>query len=243
MQEAPKSRAGQLIVIEGSDATGKRTLTEAIVKHLRDTGRSATSLSFPDYESPVGALIDGHLKHDWSCQPNAQATLTYPLFADPSQINPFVRQILMIADMFGQQPNVAATLSVGTHVVMDRYYYSALVYGAASNRLTEKQLGYLTHMTASLLSPSLAILLDADPEITMKRREARDDNERDLTLLKAARICYMHLWPQLSCARIILNAEAPAHMVAETAIQRVDAHLNLDPSEGENYFMKQIASA
>lgn len=48
---------GKLIVIEGTDCSGKQTQTEALVANLKKQGIKAISFSFPNYASPTGEII------------------------------------------------------------------------------------------------------------------------------------------------------------------------------------------
>lgn len=48
---------GKLIVIEGTDCSGKQTQTEELVKNLKKLGYKAISFSFPNYASPTGEII------------------------------------------------------------------------------------------------------------------------------------------------------------------------------------------
>ena len=48
---------GKLIVIEGTDCSGKQTQTDELVKNLKKLGLKAISFSFPNYASPTGEII------------------------------------------------------------------------------------------------------------------------------------------------------------------------------------------
>lgn len=48
---------GKLIVIEGTDCSGKQTQTEELVENLKKLGYKAISFSFPNYASPTGEII------------------------------------------------------------------------------------------------------------------------------------------------------------------------------------------
>ena len=48
---------GKLIVIEGTDFSGKQTQTELLVKNLKLKGFKAISFSFPNYDSPTVKLL------------------------------------------------------------------------------------------------------------------------------------------------------------------------------------------
>ena len=48
---------GQLIVIEGTDFSGKQTQTELLVKNLQKLGFKVVHFSFPNYDTPTGRII------------------------------------------------------------------------------------------------------------------------------------------------------------------------------------------
>ena len=45
---------GKIIVVEGTDCSGKETQTSLLVQRLRRDGRKIERLSFPDYDTPTG---------------------------------------------------------------------------------------------------------------------------------------------------------------------------------------------
>ena len=50
---------GKIIVIEGTDCSGKETQTSLLVQRLRREGRKIERLSFPDYDTPTGKIVGG----------------------------------------------------------------------------------------------------------------------------------------------------------------------------------------
>ena len=56
---------GKLIVIEGSDGSGKATQTRKLFERLRDLDGKVRRVSFPNYESESSALIKMYLRGDF----------------------------------------------------------------------------------------------------------------------------------------------------------------------------------
>jgi len=52
-------KKGKLIVIEGTDCSGKETQTKLLIKHLESKGKKVISFSFPMYDTPTGKIIGG----------------------------------------------------------------------------------------------------------------------------------------------------------------------------------------
>ena len=50
---------GKLIVIEGTDCSGKNTQSILLAKKLNAMGYKAINLSFPMYDTPTGKIIGG----------------------------------------------------------------------------------------------------------------------------------------------------------------------------------------
>ena len=48
---------GKLIVIEGSDCSGKETQTKLLVERLKKEGVKVATLSYPRYDTPTGKII------------------------------------------------------------------------------------------------------------------------------------------------------------------------------------------
>jgi len=65
-----KKNCGKLIVLDGLDGCGKSTQFQAVLKQLRKNGKSIHGISFPDYSSPSGQLIQMYLNGDFSTTPN-----------------------------------------------------------------------------------------------------------------------------------------------------------------------------
>ena len=74
--------AGRIIVIEGTDGSGKKTQTELLYKYLKEQGENVILQSFPNYESassaPVKMYLNGELGENANC---LDAYATSALFA------------------------------------------------------------------------------------------------------------------------------------------------------------------
>ena len=50
---------GKIIVIEGTDCSGKETQSKLLEKRLNSIGKKCVRFDFPNYESPTGRIIGG----------------------------------------------------------------------------------------------------------------------------------------------------------------------------------------
>ena len=51
--------AGKIIVIEGTDCSGKETQTRLLEKRLKDLGKKCIRFGFPMYETATGKIVGG----------------------------------------------------------------------------------------------------------------------------------------------------------------------------------------
>ena len=157
-----------LIAFEGLDQSGKQTQAERLAAALRARGKEVELLSFPDYDTAIGAEIGRALSGDRDYA------------AD-------VMQLLYIANRYEYRPRISATIDRGGIIVCDRYLASSIAYGEAFGLDPE----WLTIMQRYLPQPSLTLLLDIAPEASLLRKQtARDRYERDLALLGRVRASY-----------------------------------------------------
>ena len=61
----------KLIVIEGTDASGKQTQSELLYEYFKKENTNVVRLCFPDYESPSSSLVKMYLNGDFGKTPDA----------------------------------------------------------------------------------------------------------------------------------------------------------------------------
>ena len=160
---------GLLIVFEGLDQSGKQTQAERLRDRLEASRRTVRLLSFPSYETHIGAEIGRALKGE---RDYAADTM----------------QLLYVANRFEWKPEIERELAVGTVVVCDRYQASSVAYGQAFGL----DGAWLSEIQRYLPQPDLTVLLDIEPPVSASRKTAdRDKYERDLALLARVRESYL----------------------------------------------------
>lgn len=195
---------GHLIAFEGLDQSGKQTQAERLLAAFRAAGYAAEFLTFPAYETAIGEEIDRALHGHRDYQPD---TL----------------QLLYIANRFEFKPQIDAWLAAGTMVVCDRYLASSIAYGEAQGL----DAAWLTEIQKALPQPSLTILLDMLPAVSLTRKHvARDKFERDVPLLGRVRDSYLKQAGQ-SADWMRVSAERPKDDVSADVISAVRARLGL----------------
>jgi dTMP kinase len=160
---------GLLIAFEGLDQSGKQTQAERLRDRLVDAGRLVRLLSFPAYDTAIGAEIGKALQGD-------------------REYGPDVMQLLYVANRYEWKPQMERDLARGTVLICDRYLASSVVYGEAQGL----DPAWLLDMQRYLPQPDLTFLLDIDPDVSARRKTAdRDKYERDLALLGRVRRSYL----------------------------------------------------
>ena len=160
---------GLLIAFEGLDQSGKQTQGELLREWLTSRRREVKLMSFPDYDTPIGAEIRRALRGE-------------------RHYGPDVLQLLYVANRYERKEEIAKARDQGTMVVCDRYLASSVAYGEAQGLDAR----WLRSIQEYLPQPDVTILLDMPPEVSARRKQSdRDKYERDLALLGRVRRSYL----------------------------------------------------
>ncbi len=71
---------------------------------------------------------------------------------------------------------ILPALKQGIHVLCDRFFDSSLVYQGSARNIFRSDVEYLNHFAADGLVPDLTILIDIDPEESVRRLIERGEN-------------------------------------------------------------------
>jgi dTMP kinase len=174
---------GALIAFEGLDQSGKQTQAEGLRDFVRSRGRECTLLSFPDYETAIGAEISRALHGERDYAPDTM-------------------QLLYVANRYEKRGSIEALLASGVTIVCDRYVASSVAYGEAQ----DLDASWLEEIQRFLPRPDLTIVLDIAPQTAVARKSSgRDRYERYLALLSRVRESYRRQARQDTW--LILNGE------------------------------------
>ncbi|MBL9184080.1 MAG: hypothetical protein JNN17_18195 [Verrucomicrobiaceae bacterium] len=164
-----KTQVGRLIVIEGPDGVGKTRIVHDLVNVLKTNSQHIVSLSFPGREpGTLGSLV-------YSLHHKLEA---FGL----NTITPAALQTLHIAAHLDTiETRIKPLLNQGTTVVLDRFWWSTLVYGTVAG-IERSTLEHLIAAENSVWYPHIPkclILLD-------RQSSLRPEPSRDWEKLKAA---------------------------------------------------------
>ena len=178
---------GKLIVLEGTDGSGKSTQFQRLTDRLSQEGRQFQKLVFPQYSEHSSALIRMYLGGEFG--------------ARPSDVNAYAASAFYSVDRYASYKKVwGQWYESGGLVVSDRYTTSNAVH-QTSKEPPEKQSDFLKwlydfeYSKLGLPRPDLVVYLDVPTDFTekmMRSREAAththaDIHEQDLEYLATCR--------------------------------------------------------
>ena len=197
---------GKLIVIEGTDGSGKSTQFRLLTQRLENEQHTFQKLVFPQYSEPSSALIRMYLGGEFGTK--------------PSDVNAYAASAFYAVDRYASFKKVwGQWYDNGGLIVCDRYTTSNAVH-QASKEPEEKQHAFLQWLydfeydKLGLPAPDLVIYLDVPTDFTeamMRRREAdtnshADIHEQDGAYLRrcrenAAFVVERCGWERVDCAK------------------------------------------
>lgn len=187
---------GKLIVIEGTDCSGKETQTKALVECMETMGYKVKRFSFPMYDTPTGQIVGGpYLGKSYICDG------WFPEKAP--NVNPKVSALYYAADRLYNIKKIMDELNNGTNVILDRYTFSNMAHqGGKMEESKERYAMYdwlydLEFKYLGLPFPDIAIFIHMPYEgsVLLKsgREEAADQNEADEKHLRDAERAYIEI--------------------------------------------------
>lgn len=191
---------GKLVVIEGSDGSGKATQTKKLFDRLSDLAVKVRRVRFPNYESQSSALINMYLRGDFGGKATA--------------VNPYAVATFYAADRFAGFQEWKDFYESGGVILSDRYVSSNMAYQAIKiddeaerNKFLE-WLEDLEYERFKLPRPDMTIFLDMPPKIcaALRRQRGREDiHENDAEYMEKTYNMYKTLaekfgWKTVNCA-------------------------------------------
>nr|MBQ8244964.1 deoxynucleoside kinase [Oscillospiraceae bacterium] len=197
---------GKLIVIEGTDGSGKSTQFKLLTSRLEAERHTFQKLVFPQYSEPSSALIRMYLGGEFG--------------RSPSDVNAYAASAFYAVDRYASFKKVWGDwYDNGGLIVSDRYTTSNAVH-QASKEPAETQPDFLKWLydfeynKLGLPAPDLVLYLDVPTDFTeamMRRREAdtnthADIHEQDMAYLATCRrtgkmAAEYYGWTVIQCVR------------------------------------------
>ena len=198
---------GKLIVIEGTDCSGKETQSRLLVKKLNAMGIKAINLSFPMYDTPTGKIVGGPIlgkKDNGECW----------FDEGPVHLDPKVFCLYLAADRKYNFPKIQKFLEEGYYVILDRYVSSNMAHQGAKIKDPDERfhlfnwIDKLEYWLLELPKADLTIFLHVPFSISKTLRLNRnflDENEKDDNYQMDTEKTYVELaelyhWDSIDCA-------------------------------------------
>lgn len=189
-------RKGKIIVVEGTDCSGKETQTRLLVQRFLKEGRRIESFSFPAYDTPTGKIVGGpFLGKKYICEG------FFP--EDASLVDPKVACLYYAADRKYNISKITDLLNQGIDVVLDRYVESNMAYQGGQlfdkeDRLKiYKDLADLEYGFLELPKPDMTVFLYVPYKKVIELRNGRvepgDQYEKSPMRIKNAEKAYLEL--------------------------------------------------
>jgi len=197
------SSKGFFIVLEGIDGSGKTTMAKKLIEKLNSMGYK-TMYTFEPTDSEIVEVIKAK----------------YNEYRDP-----YIDALTFALDrLIHVKTRIKPLLDKGFIVISDRYFYSSVAYQTASGA----PMDWVIELNKWALKPDLAIYLDVEPEIALKRKVAvssRFPEFERIELMEKVRSIYLD-------------------MVKRGLLVMVDASRNIDEvyRDVENFVLSRISS-
>ena len=193
----------KIIVIEGTDCSGKETQSKLIEEKLKKEGKKVLRISFPAYDSPTGKIIEG---------PYLGKSMNTYFDEGPTQVDPKVISMYYAADRLYNLKDIDENLD---YIIFDRYVESNMAHqGSKIDNIEERKELYnfineLEYKLLKLPKPDITIFLHVPYEYVKKLKENRkqlDEHEKDDKFSKKSIDTYLELtnlynWNKIECIK------------------------------------------
>ncbi len=159
-------KLGKLIVIDGTDGSGKTTQANLLMNRLKKDGRKVKFIHFPRYEDNFFGKFIAHCLSEQ--------------YYNWVNIHPKIASVIYAADRWESKEKIQDWLKKGYVVVMDRYISSNQIHQGgkiANEKKREAFLEWLAEMEYNVFkipAPDLTVYLSLPIEIVLKLIKDRD---------------------------------------------------------------------
>ncbi len=190
---------GKLIVIDGTDGSGKATQTTTLIKNLKKAGYRVARIDFPRYGRKSAALVEAYLKGE---------------LGSARKLGPYIPSLFYAVDRFAASHEIRTKLQKGQIVIANRYVAANLAHQGGKIDDKRARMAYyewvlnLEYGLMKLPHPALNIILYLPAEVALglveKRGNKKDIHEKDLAHLRAAEKTYLEIaekfgFPVIKC--------------------------------------------
>jgi dTMP kinase len=200
-------KKGRIIVIEGPDASGKKTQLELLKQSFEEMNVPFVTFDFPQYkETAGGILLDKIL---WRNRVKEKTKREKELFPNPNIISPYLLALPYAVDRAFIVQKMREALENGKFVLLNRYRTSSFGHQASKLKTIREKvefIGWLEKLeieNLGLPKEDVVFLMDISSEnqkkLSRKRGRKEDMAEADREHQKKSLETYRWLAKQLEC--------------------------------------------
>ena len=116
-------KKGKIIVIEGTDCSGKETQANFLLDALNTNGYKTIKMQFPMYDTPTGKIVGGpYLGKSYLCEGYFEEGAAH--------VDPKVAALYYAADRKYNIHKITEAIDQGINVILDRYVDSNMAHQA-----------------------------------------------------------------------------------------------------------------
>ena len=199
---------GKIIVIEGTDCSGKETQSKLLEKRLKRDGIKCKLFSFPMYDTPTGKIVGGSYL--------GKPEIFESFFKEgATNVDSHVACLYYAADRKYNMPKIEEYLKKGYYVILDRYTSSNQAHQGSKIKNPDDRfdmyqwIDKLEYWLLKLPKPDITIFLHVPIENSLEIRKNRknlDEHEKSPEHLKNAEEAYIELselynWKRIECVK------------------------------------------
>ena len=197
--------AGKIIVIEGTECSGKETQSKLLEQNLQKMGKECIRFEFPMYDTPTGKIVG----RDYL----GKKEMGESLFTEGSMnVDPHVVCLYYAADRKYNLSKIEEYIKKDYYVILDRYTTSNLAHQGSKiqdkdNRFDMYQwIDKLEYWLLQLPKPDKTIFLHVPFETALTIRTNKEGKETSEESLKRAEEAYLELtelynWDKIECVQ------------------------------------------
>lgn len=199
--------SGKLIIIEGTDGSGKATQTKLLQEYLLSKNQKVEVFDFPRYETFFGAFVGRYLRGE---------------LGDPATLSPLWKSLPYALDRFGVRDEMKTALSSGKTVLCNRYTISNMAHQSTGYKTLKERkvfwdwLKEMEYVQLGLPREDMVIFLHVPSKIAQDltrqkgeraylKGKKQDVHEEDLDYLTKVELRYLELcqiekhWRKITC--------------------------------------------
>lgn len=216
---------GKLIVIEGTDCSGKETQTNILLEKLGNMKIEVEKFSYPNYNSPTGKIVGGpylgkkHISDGWFKE-------------GAGNVDPKIASLYYAADRKYNINVINQLLESGKNIILDRYVYSNMAHQGGKIPLEDKrremykwveQLEFdLLDLPKADIRVFLHMPYENALELKKNRIEAPDQHEQNEEHLKMAENAYVEIADTYDFKTIKCNNKDSIKSIEQISEELVD---------------------